>query len=286
MKEKVLVFGAGGMLASALRPLLKEKYAVVAYTHAEADIYDEKMILELVKQEKPQWVINLAAYTDVDGCEKNVDLAFRVNAEGVRVVAQAAKGVKACFVQLSTDFIFDGTKASPYLEEDVPNPQSVYARSKYEGERFAFHIYPEGLLLVRTSWLYGAHGKNFVDTILKLAREKGELRVVSDQRGRPTYTCDLAQAVVALMGAQAKGIVHFANRGETSWCDFAKAIVRSAALKQVAVHPITSAELNRPATRPSYSVLSTEKYEKLTGKNIRHWQETLEEYLSHGSPVS
>lgn len=267
------------MLAYALLPLLKETYAVESFNHKDADIADEKTILERVKKIGPQWVVNLAAYTDVDGCEKNVDQAFRVNGEGARVVALAAKAAGARLAHLSTDFVFDGSKKKPYIESDQAKPQSVYARSKYEGERFVRHELPDHALIVRTSWLYGPRGKNFVDTILRLAGEKKVLTVVNDQVGRPTYTHDLAGALMALMRVKATGIVHFANRGECSWFDFARQILCDAGIAQVEVKPITSAELNRPAQRPSYSVLSTEKYEKLTGKPIRPWQETLKDYL-------
>lgn len=279
MKEKVVVLGAGGMLAYALIPLLKKNYEVVGFAHGEAEITDEKTIFALVQKEKPQWVVNLAAYTDVDGCESNADRAFRVNAEGARIVAAACQAAQAKMIHISTDFIFDGSKKSPYVETDPAKPQSVYARSKYEGERFVRQVLPESSLIVRTSWLYGAHGKNFVDTILRSAREKKELKVVNDQVGRPTYTKDMAEALIALMERKAAGVVHFANRGECSWYDYACEIVKLAGLNSVTAKPISSAELNRPAKRPPYSVLSTEKYEKMTGKPIRHWRETLKEYL-------
>jgi len=284
MKEKVLVFGSGGMLASALVPLLKKKHEMHGVDRAEADIRDPEQVEKVVCDFRPDWIVNLAAYTDVDGCEKNREEAFRVNAEGARAVAAAAKGAGSRLVHISTDFVFDGGKKKPYVETDSVNPQSVYARSKRDGESAVLEILPpERRLVVRTSWLYGPNGKNFVDTILRLAREKSEIGVVNDQTGRPTFTKDLAEAILVLMEKKAHGIVHFANAGSCTWFDFARQILREAGVANVKVTPITSEQLNRPAKRPSYSVFSTEKYEKLTGKKIRPWQETLKEYLSAGA---
>lgn len=281
MKEKVLVFGATGMLGTAFMPLLKEKYEGVGFNHQEADITDEKKVSALVQEIKPKWVANLAAYTHVDGCETQVEQAFQVNRDGARNVALATQKIPgAKMIHVSTDFVFDGTKTAPYTESDPVNPQCIYAKSKEGGEKGVWELLsPDRALIVRTSWVFGMAGKNFVDTMLKLGKEKKELKVVTDQVGCPTYTRDLAQAILNLMEVNALGWVHFANSGSCSWNEFAKGIFQFAGFNGVQVGDVTSVEFKRPAKRPAYSVLSTDRYEKLTGKPIRPWQEALQDYL-------
>lgn len=287
MKEKIVVLGAGGMAGTSLMPLLKEGYDVEGYRRGQADITNGKEILELVQKARPKWVVNLAAQTNVDGCETDAEAAFRVNRDGARNIAEAVKSIPgAKMVHISTDFVFDGTKKEPYQETDSVNPQSVYGKSKAEGEQAVWEVLPQRSLIVRTSWVFGPGGKNFVDTMLSLAEKAKVLKVVDDQTGRPTYTRDLSEAVKNLMAVNALGYVHFANEGACTWNVFARGIFEAAGIQGIDVQKVTSKEFVRPAKRPAYSVLSTERYEKLTGRPVRHWREALKDYLAEreGAP--
>jgi dTDP-4-dehydrorhamnose reductase len=217
-----------------------------------------------------------AAYTDVDGCESHQDLAFGVNRDGAVNVAAAAKGVGAKLVFLSSDYVFDGTKTSPYEIDDARNPQSVYGRSKAEAEVRLLDVLPE-CCIARTSWLFGAGGKCFPDTILKLAASRPALDVVNDQRGCPTYSVDLARAIIALCRKNANGIVHVTNAGDCSWFEFAREIVTASGLS-TEVRPISTQQMPRPARRPAYSVLSAKIIEKLDIV-MPTWQDALRRYL-------
>ena len=223
-------------------------------------------------------VVNCAAFTQVDAAESD-PRASEVNAGGVRVLAQACLRQSCQLAQISTDFVFAGDSSAPYLEGDRTGPVSAYGRGKLEGEEAALAV-PTGLV-VRSSWLFGRGGWNFVEAILKQAEGgKRSVDVVNDQRGRPTATTDLAEAILALLGAGAVGIFHFANAGEATWFDFAQDILLLSGHGDVAVVPTTFGELARPARRPSYSVLATGKYEAVTGRAIRHYREPLIEYLA------
>ena len=277
--DKVMVFGASGMLSTALIPLLKEKYDVHSFNRSQADITDAEKVNQLVREIEPKWVFNCAAYTKVDDCESHREQAFAVNRDGARHIAEAtAKIKKAKMVQISTDFVFDGKKKSPYTEMDETHPLSLYGQSKCEGEQAVWEALPQRSLIVRTSWVFGIGGVNFVETMLRLAQQQKELKVVEDQMGRPTYTKDLSLALLNLVGVNAMGWVHFANQGACSWNQFARGIFEAAGIN-IPVKKITSEEFKRPAKRPAYSVLSTERYEKLTGQLIRSWPEALKEYL-------
>ncbi len=277
--DKVILFGSSGMLSTALLPLLKKKYEVHAFNHSEVDITDAEKVSQLVQRIQPKWVFNCAAYTKVDDCESHREEAFAVNRDGARHIAEAtAKIKKAKMVQISTDFVFDGKKKAPYTETDETNPLSVYGQSKCEGEQAVWETLPQRSLIVRTSWVFGIGGVNFVETMLRLAQQQKELKVVDDQIGRPTYTKDLSRALIALTDVNAMGWVHFANQGACSWNQFARGIFDAAGI-DIPVKKVTSEEFKRPAKRPAYSVLSTERYEKLTGQSIRSWQEALKEYL-------
>ncbi len=218
-----------------------------------------------------------AAYTDVDGCELNPTLAAAVNTLGAVNVARAAAAAGAKLLFVSTDYVFDGTKSTPYETGDPRNPISAYGRSKAEAEEKILNILPDACI-VRTSWLFGPGGKCFPDTILKLAATRAEIEVVNDQRGCPTYTLDLADAIIALCKSEAQGIVHCTNRGDCTWFDFAVEILRQAGSKTV-VRPTTSEKFVRPAPRPKYSVLSSASLSKY-GIEMRPWQETLPDYLA------
>ena len=204
------------------------------------------------------------AYTDVDGCELDEKKAFAINAEGMRHVALGALRCGAKVVYLSTDYIFDGEKREPYLENDPPNPLNIYGRSKWKGEQYVQRLAEDGLI-VRTQWLYGKYGNNFVTSILRQAKEKKVLSIVNDQIGSPTYTVDLSKAISILIRCDARGIFHVANSDLCSWYTFGQAILKLSGMEGVKVIPISSKELDRKAVRPSYSVLNTQKLKQETG---------------------
>jgi len=276
---KILVLGAGGMLGKDLVPILSVKGQVWARDIADFDITDPKRVLREVETLQPQVLVNAAGYTDVDGCESKKEIAFAVNAEGAKNVALACAAIGGRMIHLSTDYVFDGSSRIPYREEDLPDPLNVYGSSKLQGERYIQEIL-ENHLIVRTEWLYGRHGKNFVDTILRCAGQQKELRVVDDQRGSPTFTRDLGFALERLIGMEARGILHVTNSGSCTWFEFTRQILREKSFNHVQVIPISSEELARPAKRPASSVMDCQKYEKLTGSKMRPWKEALKEYLS------
>jgi len=276
---RLLVTGASGMLGSDLVPVLAGAgFEVFARSKAELDITSEAQVTHAFHDIRPEIVVNCAAYTRVDACETD-PLAFEVNARGVDRLAKRCVAQGARLVQISTDFVFDGKKREPYVEDDTVSPLSAYGRSKQEGEEAALRI--PAALVVRSSWLFGRGGWNFIEAILKQVEAgRTELKVVTDQRGRPTGTPDLAQAVLALLDAGATGIYHFANRGEVSWYEFTQAILMLSEHPDVRVLPIDSGQLDRPAARPAYSALDTTKYERLIGRRVRHFGEALLDYLS------
>jgi len=267
------------MLGKDLVPILSVKGQVWARDIDDFDITDPKRVQREVEALQPQVLVNAAAYTDVDGCESRKELAFAVNAEGARNVARACAAIGGRMIHLSTDYVFDGSSRIPYGEENLPNPRNVYGSSKLQGERYIQEIL-ENHLIVRTEWLYGRHGKNFVDTILKYAGQQKELRVVDDQRGSPTFTRDLSLALERLIGMEARGILHVTNSGSCTWFEFARQILREKGYDHVQVIPISSEELSRPARRPASSVMDCQRYEKLTGRKMRPWKEAIKEYLS------
>jgi dTDP-4-dehydrorhamnose reductase len=275
---RVTVFGASGLLGQALIPELKSEQLTTP-SSADADIRDPARIQKVIRDAHPDWIILAAAYTDVDGCESNRELAFAVNCEGAVNVAQAARETGSRLMFLSTDYLFDGTKRSPYEVDDPRTPISVYGESKARAEERLLEILPD-VCIVRTSWLFGAGGPSFPATILKLAAERPEIAVVDDQRGCPTFTPDLASALGELCRKSARGIVHATNAGDCTRYDFAKEIVRMAGLSTV-VQPVSSAKFPRPAKRPAYSVLSSTT---LAGYKIGmpRWEDALQRYLAGG----
>jgi len=272
---RITIFGATGLLGKALVREWKDA-EVTGFASADGDIRDEKQVSNLVQHARPDWIVLAAAYTDVDGCESNRDLAFDVNCRGAVNVARAAKQHGSRLLFLSTDYVFDGTKTTPYETNDPRSPSSVYGHSKAEAEVRLAEILP-GCCIVRTSWLFGPGGKCFPDTILKLAETRPELEVVGDQHGSPTYSIDLARAIIQLCRQGASGIVHATNRGDCSWYEFAREIIAAAGLKTV-VRETTSDKFVRPAKRPKYSVLSPESLQKL-GIAMPHWRDALKRYL-------
>jgi dTDP-4-dehydrorhamnose reductase len=273
---RITIFGATGLLGRALMQEWKEDQ-VTGFSSADGDIRSDKQVLELVQHSRPDWIILAAAYTDVDGCEANRDRAFDVNCRGAVNVAQAAKQQGTGLLFLSTDYVFDGTKATPYTTDDPLAPQSVYGQSKADAEVQLSQLLPQ-CCVVRTSWLFGTGGKCFPDTILRLAASRPQLEVVGDQRGSPTYSVDLARAIIQLCRKGASGIVHVTNRGECSWYEFAREIVARAGLK-TEVQETTSDKFVRPAKRPKYSVLSPASLQKY-GVTMPDWQDALQRYLA------
>ena len=281
---KVTIFGASGLLGKALMREWKEDQ-VTGLGSKDADVRHPQQVENAVEETHPDWIVLAAAYTDVDGCETNRELAFSVNRDGTAHVARAAKGHGSRLLFLSTDYVFDGSKVTPYEVGDPRAPQSVYGRSKAEAEVQLENILP-GSCIVRTSWLFGTGGKCFPDTILKLASTRGQLDVVNDQRGSPTYAFDLTRAVIQLCRKGAEGIVHVTNRGECTWFEFAQAIVAGAGLN-TAIHPTTTEKFPRPAQRPKYSVLSPGSLDRYD-ISMPDWQDALRRYLiersSAGNP--
>jgi dTDP-4-dehydrorhamnose reductase len=278
-RRRILLTGAGGMLGSDLAPVLAGAgHDVFARPRADLDITREAEVARAFRDLEPHVVVNCAAFTRVDDCESS-GRARDVNARGVGILADQCLRRDAHLVQISTDFVFDGSKRSPYTEEDLPNPLSAYGASKLEGEAAALRV-PSGLV-VRSSWLFGPAGWNFIEAILKQAEAgRSTISVVNDQIGRPTATPDLAEAILALIEAWAVGIYHFANQGEVTWFDFAREILDLSGHEDVEVKPIDSVTLGRPARRPAYSVLDTSRYEKVTARPVRHYRDGLVEYLA------
>jgi dTDP-4-dehydrorhamnose reductase len=283
--RKILVIGAKGMLGRDLVETLRSSFPgdeITGWDVEEIDIQEERNTITRIGNLEPKVIINVAAYTDVDRCELNERKAFDINAEGVRHVALGAMTCGAKVITLSTDYVFDGKKGSPYLEEDPPNPLNVYGRSKWKGERYVQELAKEALIL-RTQWLYGKHGKNFVASILRQAREKAVLHVVDDQMGSPTYTIDLARAISHLIERRARGIFHVANSDSCTWYQYARTILELSGTEGVKVVPISSKELASPAARPAYSVLDTSKLKREMGLSLRPWADALKDYLSSHS---
>ena len=271
---RVTLFGASGLLGQDLvRELASEN--LTALSSKDADLRDRAKVHDVIRDSRPDWIILSAAYTDVDGCESNRDRAFAVNCEGAINVAQAAREAGSRLIFLSTDYVFDGTKRSPYEATDTRNPTSVYGESKARAEVRLIEILPE-VCIARTSWLFGHAGKCFPATILKLAETRPEISVVNDQRGSPTFTRDLASALVQLCHADARGIVHVTNSGNCTWFNFATEIIRNSGLSTT-VKPVTTAEFPRPAKRPAYSVLSPDSL-RAYNVHMPSWQDALLRY--------
>ena len=281
------------MLGRMVRRVAPIPDGIVSLARSELDITDREQVLRHMAALRPQVIVNCAGFTKVDECEVEEELARRVNGLGPGFLAEAAREIGATLVHISSDYVFDGKAGRPYREEDPTGPGSAYGRSKLLGEQAVQTSGLEKYFILRTSWLYGPDGNNFVEMVLPLARERDELRIVADQIGSPTYTRDLARGIFQLLKTAAAGagkqpsiygLYHFANTGRCSWFEFAREIVRLAAqngmeLKVRSVAPIRTEEYPRPAPRPAYSVLSTEKYRRVTGADIPTWQESLKEYL-------
>jgi dTDP-4-dehydrorhamnose reductase len=275
---RVTVFGASGLLGQELVRAAEARGAkLTALSSKDADLRDHARVEQVIRDSRPEWIILSAAFTDVDGCEANPDLALAVNCQGAVHVAQAARKVGSHLMFLSTDYVFDGTKGSPYEISDPRNPINMYGESKARAEERLLEMVSD-VCIVRTSWLFGHGGRCFPATILKLAATRPEISVVNDQRGSPTFTHDLAPTVIQLCDQGARGIVHATNSGDCTWYEFAKEIMRMSGLP-AAVKPVSTAEFPRPARRPAYSVLSAASL-AAHGIQMPSWQDALRRYLA------
>lgn len=286
---KILVTGANGQLGQrTLLGLEAKGIPSVGISRRELDLSDPTGVADAIAAHAADWVVHCAAYTQVDNAEDDADTAFAVNRDSAAAVADGVRRSGGRLVHVSTDFVFDGSQSRPYREDDPCEPLGVYGRSKREGEEAVLAALPEAIVL-RTAWVYGAHGKNFMATMLRLAADRDELTVVDDQVGTPTATTDLFEAIWALIEAEASGIYHFTNEGVASWYDFAHQIVHrakamGAPLQAQRVRPIPSKDFPTKATRPHYSVLDKQKIRAVLRAPIRHWTEALDETLGEVVP--
>lgn len=285
-RKKVLLAGALGMLGRRVLEVLRDRYDVVATSRAEApgvlplDVTSAAQVRACVEAHRPAIVVNCAGYTAVDRAESESALAWRVNAEAPGILAEAAEVSGAVLLHVSSDFVFDGKKRTPYVETDVPNPESAYAKSKEGGERLVREKASRHVI-VRTQWLYGEDGKHFPGAILRSLRAGKPLRVVSDQVGSPTYARDVAAAIGRILDAGLLGTIHAANRGEASWYEFATAVLDLAG-EPARIEPITAKEYGAPAARPAYSVLRNALLEATIGHVMRPWRDALAAFAHSG----
>lgn len=294
---KILLLGHKGMLGSDLLARLSSEHEVIGMDKEEIDIISPDACKNAINETAPDMVINAAAYTNVDACENNKKECFDVNAEAVKNICEACRNKKIKIVHFSTDYVFDGTAREPYKEDNPCNPINVYGESKLAGENYLQSLSTD-YLLIRTSWLFGRKGNNFVKAILEKAKAKtyiadsmekanakpakpSTLEVVDDQIGSPTYTKDLAAAVALLIEKNSQGIYHVTNRGNCTWHQFAVKILKEAGFDKIEVKPIKSEQLQRPAKRPAFSVLSMQKFIQTTGKSMQPWQLALQDYLKN-----
>jgi len=275
---KVLLVGGKGLLGSNIAPVLEKSFDLTICDLDTWDITDKISGENHIEEYRPDVLINLAAITDVDGCEDAKELAERVNAHGAGILADLCRERNVRFVHISTDYVFDGKKTIPYKEDDPPNPMCVYGTTKLMGERAVLDRNPSSLI-IRAQWQYGKGGENFITKVVKIARQTGALRVVNDQKGSPTYAKDLAEPLAGLIERGKTGIYHLANSGSCTWFDFAGEIFRLLEI-DVVITPISSDELERKAKRPLYSVFDMWKFQKDTGMKMRPWQEALREYIA------
>lgn len=274
---RILILGHKGMLGQDLM-MRFSAHSVTGKDVDDFDITSPADCRDIIAENNPEVVINAAAFTDVDGCETRQEEAFAVNAEGVKNVALSCGRDNLRIVHFSTDYVFDGTGERSYGEDDACNPINVYGRSKFQGELYLKEL-SRNYTLIRTSWLYGRHGKNFVKAILQRVKNCQPLEVVTDQRGSPTFTQDLAGAVRVLVEGEFTGTYHVTNRGSCTWYDFARRILDLSGYEDVPIRPVSSEALGRRALRPHNSVLNGEKFLKATGKTLRFWQIALRDYL-------
>lgn len=281
---KVMVTGASGQLGTdAVRIFTEQGYEVLASDRVQLDITDQQQTIDAVTAFKPDAIVHCAAYTAVDAAETDVEGAYRVNAVGTRNLAVAAERVGSKFIYISTDYVFDGQSEQPYHEYDNTNPQSIYGKSKRAGEVHAQTL-SSRYFIVRTSWVYGLHGNNFVKTMLKLGQEKPSLQVVHDQKGSPTYTVDLVHFLAELMLTEKYGIYHASGSGDCTWYEFTQAIFEEACdimglYIQAELHPCSTDQFPRPAHRPANSVMEHLSIRTNGFNDLRPWREALKDFL-------
>lgn len=291
---RILIVGSGGQLGKELTKILSEgrselgeipkafsSATVTGVDYQEINISDEEQVEEYFAKNSFELIVNCAAMTNVDACELDEGNAFLANAQGVKNLARAAQSMKAKFVQVSTDYVFSGSGDTPYIEKDPCYPETAYGRTKLAGEQFAVEEC-ERSFIVRTAWLYGRSGNNFVKTISKLAKENGVIQVVDDQVGSPTCANDLADAILKLSLTEEYGVYHATNSGFASWYEFAVAIVDSMSIPCEKI-PCTSDEFPRPAKRPAFSVLDCTKLEQAIGVELRSWHHALSSFLKNNN---
>jgi dTDP-4-dehydrorhamnose reductase len=268
------------MLAQDIVMTLAPTHTLREVDIEDFDICNNERVISEVLRTQPDVVINCAAYTNVDACETDHERAFAVNADGARNIASACKASGALLYHISTDFVFDGNKRTPYNETDTVNPISVYGKSKLAGEQWVQKILSR-YIVIRTSWLVGRYGNNFVKTIIKLSEQQEILKIVNDQTGSPTFTVDLAEAIQRLLEMPAlAGIYHICNTGQCTWYDFAGlALKYHGSTKKI--HPITTQQLGRPAPRPSFSVMDCSKFVNATGMALKNWKNALKAYMGN-----
>jgi dTDP-4-dehydrorhamnose reductase len=285
--KKVLLIGAKGQVGQELQVTLPQWGEVISIGREELDLTNSEKISQLIREIHPDYLVNAAAYTAVDKAEIEPDLAYSINAIAPKIMAESAEKIKAKFLHISTDYVFDGRKNTPYLETDLTNPLGVYGQSKLRGEEEIKNVNSNAIIL-RTAWVYGSYGKsNFVKTMLRLGKEREELKVVVDQVGSPTWSKDIATAITQLLinADNPAGIYNFTNSGVASWFDLTKAIFEEAKisgipLKIQRVIPITTAEYPTPAVRPAYSVLSSQKISQQLGYIPPYWRDSLKAMLN------
>ena len=279
--KRILITGANGQLGNEMR-VLSEEYPEHAYFFtdvAELDICNEQAVMDFVKANGIHTIVNCAAYTAVDNAEDHLEFCTRLNADAVGYLAKSAEANGAEFIQISMDYVFDGTAHVPYQETDPTYPESVYGSTKLEGERNAL-AYCSRAMVIRTAWLYSTFGNNFVKTMIRLGKERDSLGVIFDQIGTPTYARDLARAIFeAIRQGVVPGVYHFSNEGVCSWYDFTKAIHRLAGITTCQVKPLHTSEYPAKAKRPHYSVLDKSKIKATYGMEVPYWMESLEECI-------
>ena len=276
---RVLVTGASGQLGTDLTILLKTQAGNELFSLSEKnlDITDQSLVKKAMKDIMPDIILHCAAFTNVDGCEIDPDLAFNVNAYGTRNIAVEAERYNSKMVYISTDYVFDGKATRPYEDFSPVSPISIYGASKLAGE-YMVKQFCKRFFIIRTSWLFGWHGKNFVKIILQLAGERNEINVVNDQTGCPTFSFDLAKLIISMMFSEAYGIYHATNTGQCTWFEFAQQILKTYNIENVIIKPITTEEINRPAPRPCYSVLGNRALRLNNFPVLPQWQDSLQRF--------
>ena len=275
---KILIVGSRGMLGTDLMETFSRAYETTGTDLPELDITQLEQCHARLNELRPDVIINSAAFTQVDACESRQEEAFLANGHGAGNLAKAAASTGALLVYYSTDYVFDGQKQGAYVEEDTPNPQSIYGKSKLMGESLTREHCPNHLIL-RTSWLFGRNGSNFIRTILSAARNGNPLRVVNDQRGSPTYSKDLAAHTRMMIEAGCRSTYHVTNSGSCTWFELAAQALECAAIRTVPIAPVSTSEFPRPAPRPANSILANARLVRVGFSLLRPWQDAVREYV-------